>query len=363
MIATKRSAFTLIELLVVIAIIAILIGLLLPAVQKVREAAARMKCSNNLKQIALGMHNYESAKGYFPGMGGEASGAIGQPYAFSPLASVLPCIEQANLQNLIDFKQQAVLGPQYFRGILNPVHDVAARTKMQLFLCPSDGQNPLFTFTDASRAPATPDFTLAGTNYVFNMGTAAAGPAFAHYDSQFPTDGMYWYGSRNGFKDMTDGSSNTLMASECLLGPGGANVTSTTPPNAAPIRHYVGLNTSTFQAGGAPTGGWINGGSLIVSRPAECDSGSRAWTGNRGSTWFWGGRDWNVVFNTAMRPNDPLPDCGAHGRGYFAARSNHSGGVNTVFFDGSVRFARNDIQIETWRNISTRASGEIPGDF
>jgi prepilin-type N-terminal cleavage/methylation domain-containing protein/prepilin-type processing-associated H-X9-DG protein len=368
-----RRGFTLIELLVVIAIIAILIGLLLPAVQKVRESAGRAKCTNNLKQIALGMHNFESAKKYFPGLGGDATGSIGQDFAFSPLASTLPYIEQAGLQNLIDFTKPAVLGPQFFRGIINPAHDAAAGTKVSLFLCPSDGRPPEFTQTDSPNYRgfgATATFVTAGTNYVFNMGTGASGSSpteFAFYDSQFPTDGVFWYGAKNGFAAISDGSSNTLLVSESLLGPGGANVTSATPPSAAPTRHYVGLNTSAFLAGGAPAGGWRVGsstGPLVTGRPgAACDSGSRAWTGNRGSTWFWGGRDWNVVFNTALLPNDPLPDCGAHGRGFFGARSMHSGGVNAAMADGSVKFVRNAVDPAVWNAAATRAGGEANGEL
>src|SRR5436309_5270612 len=100
---SRRSAFTLIELLVVLAIIAILIALLVPAVQKVRAAAARTQCVNNLKQIALGIHNHESTKKYFPGLADGAPvnwAANNHAYAFGPLANVLPYLDQANLQNL-----------------------------------------------------------------------------------------------------------------------------------------------------------------------------------------------------------------------------------------------------------------------
>ncbi len=128
-----RSAFTLVELLVVIAIIGILVGLLLPAVQSAREAARRMQCSNNLKQIALATHNYESSFKRLPALTGSSS--------FSPQARVLPFIEQANLQNLIDFRQSLFLGPA-FAAQLNPAFAVPAGTVVPTFLCPSDAMDP-----------------------------------------------------------------------------------------------------------------------------------------------------------------------------------------------------------------------------
>ena len=165
---TRRApaGFTLIELLVVIAIIAVLIGLLVPAVQKVREAANRMSCANNLKQVVLGAINHESGKGYFPALNdGAPAGQINASYAFGVLANVLPYIEQGQLQNLIDYTKPATLSG--WRGDINPVHDAACSTVVKTFLCPSDGQNPLFSNQTRAATPAT--FATAGTNYVFNM--------------------------------------------------------------------------------------------------------------------------------------------------------------------------------------------------
>ena len=121
-----RTGFTLIELLVVIAIIAVLIGLLLPAVQKVRAAAARMSCMNNLKQLGIAMHNHESALGVFP------QGRNAYPKVVSAPARLLAYVEQENLQRLVDPDGTLAIGSQ---------NDLAARNRVGLFICPSDPQN------------------------------------------------------------------------------------------------------------------------------------------------------------------------------------------------------------------------------
>lgn len=235
----KRYAFTLIELLVVIAIIAILIGLLLPAVQKVREAAARMKCQNNMKQIALGTHSYESNYGYLPpGLTGPRAGTIygesdstGNAFFSYPLLGtlghVLPYIEQENLFR--QFPTNVTVGPgQTGSGWWN---HAAAQAQVATFLCPSDSMESndntigtaVFLYTHAPGG--TPTLTLAffskgafadaigKTNYVsVNGGLGRTGTTWD------PFAGIYYTQSKTKFTGITDGSSNTLAFGEWIGG-------------------------------------------------------------------------------------------------------------------------------------------------
>ena len=150
-----RRAFTLVELLVVIAINGILIGLLLPAVQAAREAARRMSCGNNVKQIVLSMHNYESAHKRLPGIAGNSTNN-----GFSALAKVLPYCEQDNLHSLVDYSIPLSLGSGGGQSV-NPLQQPAARTEVSFFLCPSDGGLTEFS-SNGLWAP---------TNYMCNSGT------------------------------------------------------------------------------------------------------------------------------------------------------------------------------------------------
>lgn len=353
-----KRAFTLVELLVVVAIIGVLVGMLLPAVQSAREAARRMSCQSNLRQVGLGLANHESARGFFPGLGERIGGAvINHGSSFGVLAKILPFIEESGLEDLIDFGQ-TVTAPntQSFQGIINPVHDAAARTVVPLYLCPSDGQSPVFNQVSPARTPS--GFATAGTNYMLNIGSGTATATQVNYDTQFPTDGLFWYGSKNKFKDITDGSSKTLIASECLLGPGGtAPVAGGTPPGR-PGRLYVSLSTSTFQNNSNPPGGWLRSGSVVTTRPSECESSGRAWGVMRGSSWLWGGRVWNCGFCAGLVPNASDLDCGAHGRGWFGARSAHGSGVVVAMADSSTRLVDQSIEPAVWRALSTRAGGE-----
>jgi prepilin-type N-terminal cleavage/methylation domain-containing protein len=296
----SRRAFTLIELLVVIAIIAILIGLLVPAVQKVRGAAARIQCQDNLKQLGLAAHNYHSTfKRFPPGYNGPvpnvhygsanfalSGAAVGNPTWISSLVYLLPYVEQ----NVI-YSQLKCVNPAYTGNWWSSNSDVnLARTQLSVFLCPSDPSTPgdaltagpaalmhsfasllpsdprasgvvLFYFPEASNPGIS---SLGRTNYAGVAGTsfsdattkaAASGPG-ANYAI---FEGIFTNRSKTRVTDITDGSSNTLMFGEGLGGsfPGGRDFEWT----------WIGVGAvPTFQ--GIQAGqSVVNGGNPSVSNP------------------------------------------------------------------------------------------------
>ncbi len=338
----RRAGFTLIELLVVIAIIAILIGLLLPAVQKVREAAARMKCSNNLKQLGLALHNSEGAVGKLPPLypfTAPNSAAQNYRYTWSVLAQLSPYLEQTNIYNTMDLTQMMYVGSP---AVISTPNQFAVVQKVAIFLCPSDMGEPVSSAYGVT--------SMGPTNYV-----ASHGNGVANNGSPLNADGLFPVQNGVRITDITDGTSNTAAMSESILGAGGENVPGGSPPpgDERTVYKYLGFS------------GTLPGDTTCGGTPLS-------WNGANHRQFMWAsGEPRCVSYNHYYPPNAKAFDCVANhpglpgfmAVGYKAARSRHTGGVNLLLGDGSVRFVRDSVDPIAWRAASTRAGGEVPGDF
>jgi prepilin-type N-terminal cleavage/methylation domain-containing protein len=327
-----RKGFTLIELLVVIAIIGILIALLLPAVQKVREAANRVKCENNLKQIGLAMHGYHDSQGSFPPcyekkVSPQYPSVPSFLFRWSPLAKITPYIEQDNLYHILDLTI-----PLYIDTSLtvSPPNVPGVRQKIALYVCPSDPQEP-----------TNPNF--GPNDYVACYGTGGNGGS--HDPSNGPVDGIFYTGSRTRIADITDGTSNTAMMSESLQGPGGSPPSGPLPADS-PLRQVLYASLSS----GAMTEG-------------KCmDQANITWATDRDSKWA-DGDVYCAIYDHHRTPNSSIWDCIAGPFSWRVARSMHAGGVNLLLSDGSVRFVTNGVNPETWAALGSRNGGEVVGDY
>jgi type II secretory pathway pseudopilin PulG len=303
----------LIELLVVIAIIAILIGLLLPAVQKVREAAARMQCSNNLKQLGLALHNYHDTNSCFP-YGHQSEGFASPPVLPADrhrrdcwYMRVLPYLEQNNL-----YQQYEADNTNYVFYIPGTIQTTVVKT----LTCPSDGNAPGLGGNGGTIA-------FQGSYAVCAGGVTWTGTVATQRDTAFgDAGGIFYVDSKTRLTDVSDGTSNTLMASEGIIRTNGA----------------AGWGELGGYWGGAPHGSYGFStfevpNTMVPDRVYSCKS-----------TTF---------------PNAPCENGNAGGllgRWNFA-RSRHTGGVVAAMGDASVRFITSTIDRTTWQAMGTRADG------
>ena len=335
----SRHAFTLIELLVVIAIIAILIGLLLPAVQKVREAASRLKCQNNLKQIGLACHNYESSTSCFP----PASTFVRTTPGFLSYgvhAYLLPHIEQENLRHIID------LGLPYNAASNIP----AAKVKIPIYVCPSEVND---------RERPDPPLIHYPLSYGANMGTwlvfdpisgESGTGAFPVKFRSTPSETIARGHTTGAF---TDGLSNTIGFAEVkaytpyLRDGGNPNVANAAIPAGPADIAALGGN---FKTDSGHTE-WVDG-------YAHQTGFTTLFPPNTKVPYSSGGTTYDVDFTSYREARDMTR------RTYAAvtSRSYHTNLVNTLLMDGSVRSINNSISPATWRAMGTRAGGEVIGD-
>lgn len=338
-----RDGFTLVELLVVIAIIGVLVALLLPAVQAAREAARRMQCTNHLKQLGLAAHNHASALGHLPaGFRGKLMPQMPLHYfdSWGALALLTPYLEQSAAYNLIDL-EQSMYGSDF--NITSPV---ALQTVVSVFLCPSDsGQS---VCRDAYGVQGE----LAPTNYSFSLGTGTTRGKTGSLGSPYDADGVFYAMSKTRLTDIKDGTSNTIGASERLLGAG---------PEAGSVGSRAELNPQTM---------FVNIQGELTE--AACDASLQV-NGSQRRMFTWvAGEPRCTSYNHYFPPNDRNhADCVTnHGEQQFAytghglstARSHHPGGVVAWYCDGSVRFISETIDLAIWRALATRSGGEVIGE-
>ncbi len=364
-----RRAFTLIELLVVIAIIGVLIALLLPAVQAAREAARRMQCTNNLKQIGLAIHNYEGANGslppgalaYFPN-GNINSTTIYNNHGPSAVARMLNFLEQAPLFNALNFDVSIFNDP-----VGDQINSTVTTSVISTFLCPSS---------------SPPGWAIEGTDAVLNGRKAVGNNYFASLGATLefaaqqtggPPNGPFYYVGTRGqvarLADITDGLSNSIAFGEWKAGTGS--------PNVQAVQDVVFV-------GSYPAGTARNNGTLNMPHPLLVQN-FPAWLNQCGQTWQGGGgrqgktptlgESWALgltgytLGNVLTPPNPKTPNCNTDGTGtimspgVFGLSSHHPGGANVLLLDGSVKFLKDSITAPTVWSLGSIRQGEIvPGD-
>ncbi|SMP42130.1 prepilin-type N-terminal cleavage/methylation domain-containing protein [Neorhodopirellula lusitana] len=331
-----RTAFTLVELLVVIAIIGILVGLLLPAVQAAREAARRMSCSNNLKQVGLAVHNYESAYKKLPPAWTDPGEKDGLGSGWSMQARILPFVEQDGLADGVNYSDA------YSNAYLSVDGEQVAISAFRVatYQCPSD---PL----DQPRISSPNNYYKL--NYAVNQGVWFV----YNPNDQTVGEGMFCTNRYMGFRDCLDGLSNTLALAEVkgwnpYMRDAGHVGDLAAPVQPADVCALLGsLKTNSGHTE------WIDGRvhqagfttTFTPNRKILCEDSSGVeydvdWTNQREG-------------KVAGSGSDPLTYAAVTSRSY------HTGGVMVGVLDGSVRFVTDSVDLQLWQDLSTRKGREV----
>jgi prepilin-type N-terminal cleavage/methylation domain-containing protein/prepilin-type processing-associated H-X9-DG protein len=339
--STRVRGFTLIELLVVIAIIAVLIALLLPAVQAAREAARRIQCTNNLKQIGLSIHNYHSSNNVFPfGQNdGRSSNPADSGYTnryWGPglLYSVLSYAENVPLYNALNQSYNCVVGCPNGGSAQNTTVTLSV---VATFGCPSDGPG----------AAAQP----YGSNYAGSVGPEGRWNLGLDSPSG-SSSGVFTNRATIGITQILDGTTNTVAVSEVLRATGNVDGTE---------RYSLGWSPNidgVTNQGVMPTN--VADLTTYVQACNALRSSKSSYYNNGGSVWITGRINAGTLFMALLTPNSPNAQCTENYReGTITASSRHPGGVNTLFADGSVKFLKNSISQPIWWALNTKNGGEI----
>ncbi len=372
--SSSRRGFTLIELLVVIAIIAVLIALLLPAVQSAREAARRAQCTNNLKQIGLALHNYHSTNDVFP-MGTsfnpvDTANDPGVWASWSAQALMLGFVEQTPLYNAINFNWGPLATGTTTSDGTGGINTTATHTLINSFVCPSDpysggGHQNINNYASCFATTGLP-------LYIVNW-SAPGGPPYYNQQPSGST-GMFTFALAYGIRNCTDGTSNTVAYAEWLVGDGRGVVFGGSNP---PSRYRGNLMTGVASVETDPGtlyDAYANP-KTVLDNLQVCTS--QFMTTTTGITdikgWRWGlGASGYSMFNMMQTPNDhqyPIGGCRENfsvgsnswpdASFSIGAASNHPGGCNVLFADGSARFVKDSINRMTWWSLGTKANGEV----